>query len=69
MKCPNCGTWNPDDKIKCWRCSTELPKPQPKKQPQATRIVGGLPVWAWVLLGLMLALWLLFQCSAPLAPR
>ena len=33
--CPNCGTWNPDDKLVCWRCQTELPKPQPKKKETA----------------------------------
>jgi hypothetical protein len=70
MKCPNCQTWNPDDKLRCWRCNTELPRPQPQKQRQITRVIGGLPIWAWVVLSLMLVVWILFQCSGPVvAPQ
>lgn len=47
--CPNCGTWNPDDKDVCWRCQHELPKPEPKKK-RTTRTFAGLPVWMWVVL-------------------
>ena len=65
MKCPNCDTWNPEDKIVCWRCSFELPKPQPKKNPTINRVIGGLPMWAWVILGLLLVAWLAFQCAGP----
>ncbi|GAB4520120.1 MAG: hypothetical protein Kow0047_31340 [Anaerolineae bacterium] len=61
--CPNCGTWNPDDKKVCWRCQTELPKPQPPKRRKQT-IIWGLPVWAWVVLALMTVLWLAVQCGA-----
>jgi len=65
--CPNCGTWNPDDKRVCWRCQAELPKPEPKKEP--VRILG-MPVWTWVILVLMFAFWLLVTCVGPrlLAP-
>ena len=36
MNCPNCGTYNPDDRTICWRCDKELPMPKPvkKKDPQ-----------------------------------
>ena len=59
--CPSCGTWNPDDKTVCWRCQTELPIPKEKKQRRQLRI-GGLPVWAWVSLALILLAWMLTQC-------
>jgi len=59
--CPNCGTWNPEDKIVCWRCQAELPKPVQKKKRQVRR-VAGLPLWTWVLLGLFVVLWTAGQC-------
>lgn len=59
--CPNCGTWNPDDKIVCWRCQTELPRPVEKKKKAVTRI-GGLPVWMWVVMVLFFAVVVLGQC-------
>lgn len=36
MNCPECGTYNPEDRKNCWRCGHELPKPEPqkKKDPQ-----------------------------------
>ena len=40
MECPNCHTWNPDDKRVCWRCQTELPKPVEKKKRTPTVILG-----------------------------
>ena len=61
--CPNCGTWNPDDKRVCWRCQTPLPKPQPKK-PRKPVTLWGLPIWAWVALVLMLIIPLIVQCGA-----
>ncbi|MEZ4767016.1 MAG: DUF2116 family Zn-ribbon domain-containing protein [Caldilineales bacterium] len=45
--CPNCGTWNPDDKTVCWRCQTEMPKPQQKKERKQMRILG-LPWWMFL---------------------
>ncbi len=61
--CPNCGTWNPDDKRVCWRCQTPLPKPQPKKSRKPITL-WGLPIWAWVVLVLMLVIPLIIQCGA-----
>lgn len=48
MDCPNCGTYNPEDRTVCWRCDKELPKPQPekKKNPQKTA-----QTWLYVLIG------------------
>jgi predicted nucleic acid-binding Zn ribbon protein len=60
MDCPKCGTWNPDDKRICWRCQAELPKPVEKKKRTPTVFLG-LPIWAWVMLGAMVAVWLIFQ--------
>lgn len=45
--CPNCGTWNPEDKTVCWRCQTEMPKPQQKKARKQLRILG-LPWWMFL---------------------
>ncbi len=63
MDCPKCGTWNPDDKLVCWRCQTEMPKPVEKKKPR--KAVLGLPVWAWALFALLIVLWLAGQCLGP----
>ncbi len=60
--CPKCGTWNPDDKRVCWRCQTPLPKVQSEK-PRKPAILWGLPIWAWVILSLMLVISLLVQCG------
>ena len=53
MDCPQCGTWNPDDKQVCWRCQTVMPKPVEKKK-RKPRYILGLPLWSWALLALML---------------
>ena len=44
--CPNCGTWNPEDKTLCWRCQTELPRPEPPKKKRQNLL--GFPIWMWV---------------------
>ncbi len=63
MDCPNCHTWNPDDKLVCWRCQTELPRPVEKKKKTPPRLFLGLPAWSWALVVLMMAAFLLFQCQ------
>lgn len=60
--CPKCGTWNPDDKLVCWRCQTEMPKPVPKKKPLR---VMGMPVWTWVVLVLLTIIWIAVTCVGP----
>ena len=59
MECPKCGTWNPDDKAKCWRCSVELPPP-PK--PRKSRKLSS-QTWLWVVAILFSVLTLLAQCG------
>jgi predicted nucleic acid-binding Zn ribbon protein len=61
MDCPNCGTWNPEDKEVCWRCQTPLPKPVQKKK-RKSAMFWGLPVWMWIVLGLFLVASSLGQC-------
>jgi len=58
MDCPNCGTWNPDDKIKCWRCNTELPRPAEKKP----RRRANVNTWLWIIVLVFVLLVLLQQC-------
>jgi predicted nucleic acid-binding Zn ribbon protein len=64
MDCPNCHTWNPDDKIVCWRCQTVLPKPVEKKKKQPIVFLG-LPLWAWVALALMIVFYFLTSSFLP----
>ena len=59
MDCPKCGTWNPDDKTKCWRCSAELPLP-PK--PRKSRKLSP-QTWLWVVAILFTLLTFLAQCG------
>lgn len=59
MNCPNCNTWNPEDKTVCWRCQAELPKPKPPKKKKAQ---GGFPTWTWALLVILFAVTMLAQC-------
>jgi uncharacterized membrane protein YvbJ len=64
MDCPNCGVYNPEDRIICWRCDQELPKP-PKREKkkhdpaQAQRRM-------WIIVGVALILWLLITWLLPL---
>lgn len=60
--CPKCGTWNPDDKIVCWRCQTELPRPIEQKKRREGPRLWGLPVWVWVLVVFFFAAMFLGQC-------
>jgi len=59
--CPNCGTWNPDDKNVCWRCQTELPRPQTKTK-RAPRRFAGLPVSMWLLIVIFFLVLFVGQC-------
>jgi len=62
MDCPNCGTWNPDDKNVCWRCQTTLPKPEEKKKKRKPLTIFGLPAWILIILAVMLLLPFFSQC-------
>ncbi len=46
--CPQCGTWNPDDKNVCWRCQAPLPKPEPVKKKRSSATFWGMPLWVWL---------------------
>jgi hypothetical protein len=60
MECEKCGTWNPDDKIRCWRCNAELPRPpEPKKQSRINR-----QTWMWILVAIFILVTTLFRCNA-----
>ena len=63
MNCPECNTWNPDDKEVCWRCQSELPKPVEKKPKRQT--FGGMPIWVWVALILLFVVMNLGLCMPP----
>ncbi|MHB1294267.1 MAG: hypothetical protein ACYC4R_04635 [Anaerolineae bacterium] len=62
MDCPNCGTYNPEDRTTCWRCDKELPKPKPKKQknPQSAR------TWLYVAAAIFLLISVLQMCGVNL---
>ncbi|HIC88630.1 MAG TPA: hypothetical protein EYP04_04415 [Anaerolineae bacterium] len=66
MECPQCGTWNPDDRTVCWRCQAPLPKKKEEKKKKAPTMIGGLPAWTWAVLAIMLVFWFAIQCSAPM---
>lgn len=61
--CPNCKTWNPDDKDVCWRCQTKLPPPVEKKK-KKPQILFGLPLWTWIIVVLLFIAPLFSQCLA-----
>jgi predicted nucleic acid-binding Zn ribbon protein len=63
MNCPNCGTYNPDDRTVCWRCDKELPKPQPekKKNPQKTA-----QIWLYIIVALFFIFTTLQTCGVKL---
>jgi hypothetical protein len=59
VDCPECGTWNPDDKLRCWRCGTTLPIPAP---PRKTWRVNA-QVWIWIAFIGLLVLSTLVRCA------
>jgi len=61
MDCPNCGTWNPDDKVNCWRCNAELPRPVEKKPRRRL----GPNTWLWIGILVFALFMLLQQCFVP----
>lgn len=59
--CPNCNTWNPDDKTICWRCQAELPKPQEKAK-KTVRRFAGLPLYLWMAMVFFVVMMLATRC-------
>ena len=60
--CPQCHTWNPDDKTICWRCQTELPRPQAKKSTR--RRFAGVPLSLWLAIVFFVVMLIAVQCFA-----
>ena len=57
-ECPECGTWNPDDKRQCWRCDAPLPIPKPPKPKRR-------PInWVWLAAGFFLLFTIVQGCMA-----
>ena len=63
MNCPRCGAYNPEGRMQCWKCDTELPlKPdKPKRRGEG----GRMGMWTWIILVLLGAVWIFGQCAAP----
>ena len=63
MDCPNCGTYNPQDRTVCWRCNRELPKPKPQKKrnPQKTA-----QMWLYVAIAIFFVITILQTCGVKL---
>lgn len=59
--CPNCQTWNPEDKTVCWRCQTPMPRPTPSRK-RAGRRVGGVPISLWIALVFFVVMMIAAQC-------
>jgi len=60
MNCPNCNTFNPDEREKCWRCDAPLPKPveEKKRDARATN-----QIMMYVLIAALLLFSLLQMCQ------
>jgi predicted nucleic acid-binding Zn ribbon protein len=64
--CVNCGTWNPDDKVVCWRCQAELPKPVVKKKRGQLRLLG-VPLWLWLAVVFFFVMMIVLQLLSRMA--
>jgi predicted nucleic acid-binding Zn ribbon protein len=63
MDCPNCGVYNPKDRLVCWRCDQELPKPE---EPKKKKGQGGMTQrHMWILVGIAVLIWLLLTWILP----
>jgi hypothetical protein len=60
MDCPNCGTYNPEGRDRCWRCDKELPPPKPerKKNPQKSA-----QTWLYVAVAIFAVVTVLQMCG------
>jgi len=61
MDCPNCHTYNPEDRTVCWRCDKPLPKPEPAKKKNP----AGSQQWLYIIIAVMLILMLVNFCGLP----
>ena len=59
MECEKCGTWNPDDKHRCWRCGADLPEPpEPRKSRKPSS-----QTWMWIIVALFIVITTLMRCG------
>ena len=58
MDCPECHTWNPDDRLRCWRCNATLPAPEPPKKRRINR-----QTWIWIVFIVLFLLSILIRCA------
>jgi hypothetical protein len=61
VDCPNCHTYNPEDRTVCWRCDKPLPRPEPPKRKRQTTSRQ----WLYILLAIVLIFSLLQFCGSP----
>ena len=60
MDCPNCHTYNPEDRTVCWRCDKPLPKPVVKKKKSLSS-----QQWLYILVAVTLILMVANFCGLP----
>jgi len=60
MECPNCGTFNPDDRQNCWRCDAVLPTPKPKKKRDAQ---SSAKLWLYIAIAVFAVVTILQTCG------
>ncbi|MGC9335040.1 MAG: hypothetical protein ACP5JJ_12880 [Anaerolineae bacterium] len=63
MDCPNCGVYNPEDRVVCWRCDQELPKPKEPKKKQHDPALAQRRMW--LIFGVILIVWILLTWVLP----
>ncbi|MFN2290533.1 MAG: hypothetical protein ACK2UC_05000 [Anaerolineae bacterium] len=63
MDCPNCGVYNPEDRIVCWRCDQELPKPKESKKKSTDPAQAQRRIW--LILIVALVVWILITWILP----
>lgn len=61
MDCPNCHTYNPDERTVCWRCDKPLPKPKVEKKKKQI----SSQQWLYILIAVMVILMLVNMCGLP----
>ena len=60
MNCPNCGTYNPEDRETCWRCDKPLPKPQEKKKRDPQK---SAQTWLYIAIAVFFLFTILQMCG------
>jgi predicted nucleic acid-binding Zn ribbon protein len=68
MECPNCGTYNPEDREKCWRCDEPLPTPEPEEERNPQKRAQ---TWLYIAIAIFFIITLLQMCGVrlPIGPQ